>query len=150
MTDRVDESSLSVAIVFSTGPDQKQFTYKLLEIDLHNRYRGSHRRVIKKNLAARPSTGSGKGKTMENVVAHLKKEWKNYVMAIWMIGVAGFLYQLNEKYQAIEQTSMKLSSDVDSIESIFISTDSNVAEVKKQLEEMSAKVTVIHKRVMRR
>ncbi len=87
---------------------------------------------------------------MENVVAHLKKEWKNYVMAIWMIGVAGFLYQLNEKYQAIEQTSMKLSSDVDSIESIFISTDSNVAEVKKQLEEMSAKVTVIHKRVMRR
>lgn len=87
---------------------------------------------------------------MENVVAHIKKEWKNYVMAIWMIGVTGFLYHLNEQILVIKQTSMKLSSDVDSIESIFISTDSNVAEVKKQVEEISTKVTVLHKRVMRR
>ena len=87
---------------------------------------------------------------MENVVAHMKKEWKNYIMAIWMIGVAGFLYQLNGQIQAIRQTSMKLSSDVDSIESIFISTDNNVVEVKKQIEAMSSKVAVIHKRVMRR
>lgn len=87
---------------------------------------------------------------MGNVVAHMKKEWKNYVMAIWMLGVAGFLYHLNEQILVIKQTSMKLSSDVDSIESIFISTDSNVAEVKKQVEEISTKVTVVHKRVMRR
>ena len=87
---------------------------------------------------------------MENVVAHMKKEWKNYVMAIWMIGVSGFLYHLNEQILVIKQTSMKLSSDVDSIESIFISTDSNVAEVKKQVDEISTKVAVLHKRVMRR
>ncbi|MCB2147935.1 MAG: hypothetical protein KQI81_15770 [Deltaproteobacteria bacterium] len=87
---------------------------------------------------------------MENVAAHLKKEWKNYVMAIWMLGVTGFLYHLNEQILVIEQASMKLSSDVDSIESILISTDSNVADVKKQIEEISTKVTVIHKRVMRR
>ena len=87
---------------------------------------------------------------MENVVAHMKKEWKNYVMAIWMIGVTGFLYHLNEQILVIKQTSMKLSSDVDSIESIFISTDSNVAEVKKQVDEISTKVAVLHKRVMRR
>ena len=87
---------------------------------------------------------------MENVVTHMKKEWKNYVMAIWMIGVTGFLYHLNEQILVIKQTSMKLSSDVDSIESIFISTDSNVAEVKKQVDEISTKVAVLHKRVMRR
>ena len=45
---------------------------------------------------------------------------------------------------------MKMSSDVDSIESILISTDSNVAEVKKQVGEMSSSVAIIHRRIMRR
>jgi hypothetical protein len=87
---------------------------------------------------------------METVVAHIRKEWKVYVMAIWMIGVSGFLYNLNGQVREIKQTSIKLSSDVDSIESIFISTDNNVADVKKQVEGMSSKVAIIHKRVMRR
>ena len=87
---------------------------------------------------------------METVVAHIRKEWKVYVMAIWMIGVTGFLYHLSGQVREIGQTSIKLSSDVDSIESIFISTDNNVADVKKQVEGMSAKVAIIHKRVMRR
>ena len=87
---------------------------------------------------------------MDKFIAHIKKEWKAYVMAIWMMGLTGFLYHLNEQIQVIKQTSMKLSSDVDSIESIFISTDNNVAEVKKQVEGMSSKVAIIHKRVMRK
>lgn len=87
---------------------------------------------------------------METAVAHIRKEWKVYVMAVWMIGVTGFLYHLNEQVREIKQTSIKLSSDVDAIESIFISTDNNVADVKKQVEGMSAKVAIIHKRVMRR
>ena len=87
---------------------------------------------------------------METAVAHIRKEWKVYVMAVWMIGVTGFLYNLNEQVREIKQTSIKLSSDVDAIESIFISTDNNVADVKRQVEGMSAKVAIIHKRVMRR
>jgi hypothetical protein len=71
-------------------------------------------------------------------------------MAIWMTGVTAFLYHLNGQVQEIKQTSLKLSSDVGAIESIFISTDNNVADVKKQIEEISAKVATIHKRVMRR
>ena len=87
---------------------------------------------------------------MEKFIAHIKKEWKAYVMAIWMTGLTGFMYHLSEQIQVVKQTSMKLSSDVDSIESIFISTDNNVAQVKKQVEGMSSKVAIIHKRVMRR
>ena len=87
---------------------------------------------------------------MEKMVAHFKKEWKACIMAIWMIGVTGFLYHLYGQVQLIQQTNIKLSSDVGSIESIFISTDDNVAEVKKQVEGMSSKVANIHKRVMRR
>ena len=91
-----------------------------------------------------------KGKMMQKVLAHLKKEWKVYVMATWMIGVSGCLYYLNGQVQAVKTVSMKMSSDVDAIESILISTDGNVAEMKIQVKEMSSKVAVIHKRVLRR
>ncbi len=87
---------------------------------------------------------------MEKVVVHLKKEWIVYGMALWMLGVTGFLFYLNGQVQAIKQTSIKMASDVDSIESILISTDGNVAEIKKQVNQISAKVAVIHKRIMRR
>ena len=87
---------------------------------------------------------------MENFVAHLKKEWKVYAMGIWMIGVTVFLFSLHGQIQAIRQTALKLSSDVDSIESVLIGTDGNVAEVKTQIETMTSKVANIHKRVMRR
>lgn len=87
---------------------------------------------------------------MEKYVVHLKKEWKVYAMAIWMVGITGFLYCLNGQIQVLRQAEIKLSSDVDSIESILIGTDGNVAEMKKQVGDISSRVRTIHKRVMRR
>ena len=87
---------------------------------------------------------------MNELIAHLKKEWKLYIMAIWMIGVTGFLVYLNTVVQDVRQSCVKLSSDVDSIESILISTDANVAEMKKKIDDMSARIAVIHNRVRRR
>jgi hypothetical protein len=87
---------------------------------------------------------------MQSVVAHLKKEWKVYVMALWMIGVSGFLYYLNGQVQSLQQRSLKLGSDMDAIEGVLISTDGNVQAIKKQVDDMSARVAVIHKRIMRR
>lgn len=87
---------------------------------------------------------------MDKVLAHLKKTWKVYLMGIWMIGVSGFLYYLNGQMQMIRQANSKLSSDVDSIESILISTDGNVADVKKQVDDMAGKMENVHRRVMRR
>ena len=87
---------------------------------------------------------------MDKVLAHLKKTWKVYLMGIWMIGVSGFLYYLNGQIQMILQASSKLSSNVDSIESILISTDGNVADVKKQVDAMAGKMENVHRRVMRR
>lgn len=87
---------------------------------------------------------------MQRIKDHLRKVWKLYAVAVWMIGVTIFLYYLNGKILTIEQTSMKLSSDVDSVESILISTDGNVAEIRKQADAISAKVNNIHQRVMRR
>ncbi|BBO72281.1 hypothetical protein DSCA_62110 [Desulfosarcina alkanivorans] len=87
---------------------------------------------------------------MEKFIGHLKKEWKLYVMGIWMIGVTVFLFGVNTQLQALRQTEAKLVSDVDAMESILIGTDGNVAEVKEQIGAISSKVRTIHKRVMRR
>lgn len=87
---------------------------------------------------------------MEKYVVHLKKEWKVYAVATWMVGVTVFLYCLNGQLQVLNQAESKLRSDVDSIESILISTDGNVAEMKKQVGDISSRVKTIHKRVMRR
>jgi hypothetical protein len=91
-----------------------------------------------------------KGVAMDKVITHLKKTWKVYLMGIWMIGVSGFLYNLNRQIHMINQTNMKLSSDVGSIESVLISTDGNVAEMKKQVEGMAGRMENVHRRVMRR
>ncbi|WP_319524705.1 hypothetical protein [uncultured Desulfosarcina sp.] len=87
---------------------------------------------------------------MDKFSAHLKKEWKVYVMALWMIGVTGFLFYLNNTLQETRQASAKLISDVDSVESILISTDANVASMKQTVDEMTSKVNSIHQRVRRR
>jgi hypothetical protein len=145
---RLDQLS-SVAVALNTVPGQKQFAYKMLEIAKNCRYRGNYRG------AEKIATGGSqhqlkKEKAMVKWVDHLKKEWKVYVVGIWMIGVTGFLFSLNGHVQVLKQNEIKLSSDVDSIESILISTDGNVAEVKKQVGDISSKVKTIHKRVMRR
>jgi hypothetical protein len=95
-------------------------------------------------------TAREKGKAMENFSARLKKEWKVYVMALWMIGITGFLIYLNNTIQETRRASAKLISDVDSVESILISTDANVASMKETVGEMSGKVNTIHVRVRRR
>lgn len=87
---------------------------------------------------------------MNKVITHLKKTWKVYIMGIWMIGVSGFLYYLNGQVRTLNQASMKLSSDMDSIESILIGTDGNVAAMKKKVDDMSAKMETVYLRVMRR
>ena len=87
---------------------------------------------------------------MGNLIANLKKHWRTYCVALWMIAVTGFFIHLNVKVCTLEQTSMKLVSDVDTIESVLISTDNNISQMKKTVDEMSPKLATVHKRVKRR
>jgi hypothetical protein len=87
---------------------------------------------------------------MQNLAARIRKEWTVIVLAVWMIAVSGYMVYLNSVVQEIRQMAVKLSSDVDSVESILISTDNTVTEMKKRVDEMSAKVAIIHKRMRRR
>ncbi len=87
---------------------------------------------------------------MHSPAARIKNEWKTIVVAVWMIAFSGYLLYLNSTVREISQMTSKLSSDVDSVESILISTDNNVSEMKKRIDEMSTKVDILHKRIRRR
>jgi phosphoribosylanthranilate isomerase len=87
---------------------------------------------------------------METIIAHLKRTWKVYAMAIWMAGMTGLLFSLNSRLDALQQNTLKLTSDVETVESIMVSTDHNVAEVKNTVDDMAPRMVTIHKRVMRR
>ena len=87
---------------------------------------------------------------MHSVAERIKNEWKTLVVAVWMIGVTAYLVYMNAMVQDLTRTAAKLTSDVGSIESILISTDGNVSEMKQRLDAMSAKVDIVHQRVRRR
>ena len=87
---------------------------------------------------------------MEKQITGWKAHWKTIVMAIWMVVVIGLLYQLNGQMAALQAANTKLASDIDSIESILLSTDSNIVDMKATIDEMSPKVQAIHQRVKRR
>ena len=87
---------------------------------------------------------------MQTISAYLKKEWKTVIVALWMAGVTGYLIYLNGEIAAIRQLNQKLVSTIDSVESVLIGTDGNVAEMKKQVDDIASRVAVMHKRVMRR
>ncbi|GAB6908161.1 hypothetical protein JCM12296A_40000 [Desulfosarcina cetonica] len=87
---------------------------------------------------------------MDKLIQHLKKEWKVYAMAIWMAGITVYLVCLQNRIEMLQNTCLKIHSIVDATENILISTDSNVAQTKKQIDEMMPKIDNVHARVMRR
>ena len=89
-------------------------------------------------------------KRLDAHVAHLRKEWKTYAVAIWMIGVVFFLVHLQHRMTMLQQTCSKVDSTTDSIENILVSTDANVAHIKAQVDEMMPTLENVHTRVMRR
>lgn len=87
---------------------------------------------------------------MQSIPDRLKKEWRVIVMAVWMVGVTAYLIHLHGVVRTVRQTSMQLQTDLQSLTGLLISTDSNVSEIREQVNDMAAKVTVMHQRIRRR
>lgn len=87
---------------------------------------------------------------MQTLPARLKKEWRLIVLAFWMIGVSAYLIHLHGVVRAVRQTGVQLQTDLQSIAGILISMDSNVGDIREQVDETAAKVTVMHQRIRRR
>lgn len=92
-----------------------------------------------------------KGRQMEQVVKdRVKKEWKTWVVAVWMVVVTGFLFYINTKIDSLGDTDESIVSNIDSIESIIISTDAATADISKKVNEIEKDVTFIVRKVKRR
>ncbi len=87
---------------------------------------------------------------MENSTGMLKRDWTSYVLIVLMVGVIVFLVKLNGMLNEIKDVNQKILSNLDSVESIVIGTDSNVAEITKQMDGIKKNVVYIVRKVKRR
>ncbi len=87
---------------------------------------------------------------MGNSAGTLKKDWIGYVLMVLLIGVIVFLINLNGQIKEMKQVNQKILSNLDSVESIIISTDANVADISKQIDGIKTNVVYIVRKIKRR
>lgn len=80
----------------------------------------------------------------------LKKEWKNIVFSICLIGIIIYLVQVNSQLKSLQQQNAKIISTFDSIESVTVSTDAGLNEMTKKVDKIENNVAYIVKKVRRR
>lgn len=80
----------------------------------------------------------------------LKKEWKNIVFSICLIGIIVYLVQVNAQLESLQEQNTKIISTFNSIESVAVSTDAGVNEMTKKVDKIENNVAYIVKKVRRR
>ena len=80
----------------------------------------------------------------------IKKEWKTILFILWSIFISYFLIQMNNQIIDLKAQNAKISSTLDSVESVSISTDSGVAQMSKNVDDINANVSFIVQKVRRR
>ena len=84
------------------------------------------------------------------IMDFLKKEWKAILFILWLIGITVYLFQMNDQIGQIKKVNTKMMSTMDSVESVTISTDSNIQEMNKKTDEINANVSFIVQKVRRK
>jgi hypothetical protein len=84
------------------------------------------------------------------IMDFLKKEWKAILFILWLIGITVYLFQMNDQIGQIKKVNTKMMSTMDSVESVAISTDSNIQEMNKKTDEINANVSFIVQKVRRK
>lgn len=80
----------------------------------------------------------------------LKKEWKNIVFSICLIGIVIYLIQVKAQLESLQEQNAKIISTFNSIESVAVSTDAGVNEMTKKVDKIENNVAYIVKKVRRR
>lgn len=79
-----------------------------------------------------------------------KKEWKNIVFSICLIGIIIYLVQVNSQLKSLQEQNTKIISTFGSIESVAVSTDAGLNEMTKKVDKIENNVSYIVKKVRRR
>jgi hypothetical protein len=80
----------------------------------------------------------------------IKKEWKTILFILWSIGVTYFLFHMNNQILDLKAQNAKISSTLDSVESVSISTDSSVVQMNKNVDTINANVSFIVQKIRNR
>ena len=83
-------------------------------------------------------------------MSFLQREWKTVLIIVWLLLVTVFLFQISGKIERLNQQNARISSTLDSVESIVLSTDSGVVQVGKKVGNMETNVDHILQRVRRK
>ena len=79
----------------------------------------------------------------------LKKEWKTILIMAWLVLISIFLLQINGQMERLNLQNAKITSTLDSVESIVLSTDSGVVQVGKKIGDVESNVDYIVQKVRR-
>lgn len=80
----------------------------------------------------------------------VKKEWKTIALILCLIGLIIFLSQINNQLNVISKQNAKLISTLDSVESVSISTDANINDIRKKVDGIDAGMTYTVQKLRRR
>jgi hypothetical protein len=83
-------------------------------------------------------------------MSFLKREWKMVLIMVWLVLVSAFLFKISGQIERLDQQNVRLTSTLDSVESIVLTTDSGVAQVGKKLGNMESNVDFIVQKVRRK
>ncbi|MCP4746040.1 MAG: hypothetical protein GY874_07845 [Desulfobacteraceae bacterium] len=80
----------------------------------------------------------------------LKKQWQMVLVTISFIVFVIVLIITQGQINDLQEQNKKLSSTLDSVESVVLSTDSSISEMSKKVDSIGANVSYIIQKVRRR
>lgn len=80
----------------------------------------------------------------------LKKEWKTLLLGLWLIIITYYMIALSGQLSHIDRQSAQVLSTLDSVESVAISTDANIAGMSKKIDGINSNVEFVVTKVRRR
>jgi cell division protein FtsB len=83
-------------------------------------------------------------------MSFLKREWKMVLIMVWLVFVSIFLFKISGQIERLDQQNARLTSTLDSVESIVLTTDTGVAQVGKKVGNMESNVDFIVQKVRRK
>lgn len=80
----------------------------------------------------------------------LKKEWKAILIGIWLVIITLCIFRTGSQLNRLNETTARVKSTLDSVESIAISTDGNVIQMSKKVGTVESNTNYLVQRLKRR
>jgi hypothetical protein len=86
---------------------------------------------------------------MESLRSNLRYEWKKYVVALWMILISVFVFNMNVKINRLIARIETIDSTMGSTEGIVSGSDYTLGNIEQKIASLEKKISYISSRVKR-